>query len=148
MFEIKILKLHVLIFFFFFNFVLQIVKMMIVIIIIFAVCWLPYHIYFLLIHHFPDFMTVPYVQHVYFVIYWLAMSNSMYNPLIYCWMNKKYNFKHKIQKEMTLNDNAKLANYFLLFTFFVFLMFILNKKLISFHFKLVQNIIKAYVATY
>ena len=24
------------------------------------------------------------------MIYWLAMSNSMYNPMIYCYMNQRW----------------------------------------------------------
>ncbi|XP_076327810.1 tachykinin-like peptides receptor 99D [Tachypleus tridentatus] len=68
----------------------KIVKMMIVVVIIFAVCWLPYHIYFLLAHHHPEIISSAYVQHIYLAIYWLAMSNSMYNPIIYCWMNSRF----------------------------------------------------------
>ncbi|XP_015781284.1 tachykinin-like peptides receptor 99D [Tetranychus urticae] len=68
----------------------KIVKMMIVVFVIFAVCWLPYHGYFLLTHHFPEMMEADYVQQIYLIIYWLAMSNSMYNPIIYCWMNSRF----------------------------------------------------------
>merc|ERR1711974_389887 len=32
----------------------------------------------------------PYIQHVYLGFYWLAMSNSMFNPLIYYWMNARF----------------------------------------------------------
>ncbi|GIX80015.1 tachykinin-like peptides receptor 99D [Caerostris darwini] len=64
--------------------------MMIVVVVIFAVCWLPYHVYFLLAHHLPWIITVSNVQHTYLSIYWLAMSNSMYNPIIYCWMNSRF----------------------------------------------------------
>ncbi|GIY60812.1 hypothetical protein CDAR_308041 [Caerostris darwini] len=35
-------------------------------------------------------ITVSNVQHTYLSIYWLAMSNSMYNPIIYCWMNSRF----------------------------------------------------------
>lgn len=39
----------------------------------------------------------PYIQQVYLVIYWLAMANSMFNPLIYYWMNARYDHsKHGI----------------------------------------------------
>lgn len=68
---------------------LQIVKMMIVIVAIFGVCWLPYHLYFLLVHHYPDMRNSVYIQNIYLTIYFLAMSNSMYNPVIYCWMNSR-----------------------------------------------------------
>ncbi|RWS09340.1 tachykinin-like peptides receptor 99D [Dinothrombium tinctorium] len=63
--------------------------MMIVVVLIFAICWLPYHAYFLLTHHFPAIVNFPYTQHIYLSIFWLAMSNSMYNPIIYCWMNSR-----------------------------------------------------------
>ncbi|XP_076317953.1 tachykinin-like peptides receptor 99D [Tachypleus tridentatus] len=68
----------------------KIVKMMIVVVFIFAVCWLPYHIYPLLAHHHREIISYRNVQHIYLGIYWLAMSNSMYNPIIYCWMNSRF----------------------------------------------------------
>lgn len=65
--------------------------MFIVIVTIFGVCWLPYHLYFLYIHR-PnsDLIYAKYVQHLYLICYWLAMSNTMVNPLIYYWMNARY----------------------------------------------------------
>ncbi|CAH1794500.1 unnamed protein product [Owenia fusiformis] len=68
----------------------KIVKMMIVIVAIFAVCWFPMHLYYIIVYHFPDLTLQPFVQHLYLVFYWLAMSNSMYNPLVYCWMNQRF----------------------------------------------------------
>jgi hypothetical protein len=63
--------------------------MMISVLCIFAVCWLPYHIYFILQHHLPEITSVAHAQHIFLALYWLAMSNSMYNPFIYCWMNSR-----------------------------------------------------------
>ncbi|KAG8177128.1 hypothetical protein JTE90_012011 [Oedothorax gibbosus] len=68
----------------------KIVKMMIVVVVIFAVCWLPYHVYFLVAHHLPHITNEAYVQPTYLTIYWLAMSNACYNPFIYCWMNSRF----------------------------------------------------------
>ncbi|CAG9839050.1 unnamed protein product [Diabrotica balteata] len=68
----------------------KVVKMMIVVVTIFAVCWSPYQIYFLLTFYYPTLTLAPYVQELYLFIYWLAMSNSMYNPIIYCWMNARF----------------------------------------------------------
>ncbi|XP_037083938.1 tachykinin-like peptides receptor 99D [Pollicipes pollicipes] len=68
----------------------RVVKMMIVLVVIFAVCWLPYQVYFLVIPAFPELTQQPIVQEVFLGIYWLAMSNSMYNPLIYYWMNSRF----------------------------------------------------------
>ncbi|XP_051156529.1 tachykinin-like peptides receptor 99D [Leptopilina boulardi] len=68
----------------------RVVKMMIVVVVIFAVCWLPFHMYFIITSYLPEITTGPYVQEIYLAIYWLAMSNSMYNPIIYCWMNSRF----------------------------------------------------------
>ncbi|XP_023225865.1 tachykinin-like peptides receptor 86C isoform X1 [Centruroides sculpturatus] len=68
----------------------RVVKMFIVVVLLFAVCWLPYHVYFLYAYHHKDFQYTPYVQPIYLSIYWLAMSNSMYNPIVYYWMNKRF----------------------------------------------------------
>ena len=61
--------------------------MMIVVVLIFAICWLPQHTYFLVSNQYRQLNEQPYIQHVYLIIFWIAMSNSMYNPIIYCWMN-------------------------------------------------------------
>lgn len=63
--------------------------MMMVVCVIFAVCWLPFQIYFIVTSYYPEITNSPYIQEVYLAIYWLAMSNSMYNPMIYCWMNSR-----------------------------------------------------------
>ncbi|XP_066909216.1 tachykinin-like peptides receptor 99D isoform X1 [Halyomorpha halys] len=68
----------------------RVVKMMMVVVAIFAVCWLPFHIYFIITSHMPEIINLPYIQEVYLAIYWLAMSNSMYNPMIYFWMNTRF----------------------------------------------------------
>ncbi|XP_076358917.1 tachykinin-like peptides receptor 99D [Tachypleus tridentatus] len=73
----------------------KIVKMMMVVVLIFAVCWLPYHVYFLLAHDHREITNYKIFQHVYLGIYWLAMSNSMYNPIIYCWMNSRFREEFK-----------------------------------------------------
>ncbi|XP_032513055.2 tachykinin-like peptides receptor 99D isoform X1 [Danaus plexippus] len=68
----------------------RVVKMMIVVVVIFAVCWLPFHVYFVVTSYYPEVVNYPNIQEIYLAIYWLAMSNSMYNPIIYCWMNSKF----------------------------------------------------------
>ncbi|KFB37654.1 AGAP001592-PB-like protein [Anopheles sinensis] len=68
----------------------RVVKMMMIVVIIFAVCWLPFQIYFIITSCYPELTKKPYIQEVYLGIYWLAMSNSMYNPIIYCWMNSRF----------------------------------------------------------
>ena len=73
--------------------------MFIVVVIIFAVCWLPYHIYFIYTYHHKEVVTMPFIQHVYLGFYWLAMANAMFNPLIYYWMNARYTAVYKIPSE-------------------------------------------------
>ncbi|XP_063360190.1 tachykinin-like peptides receptor 99D isoform X4 [Cydia amplana] len=68
----------------------RVVKMMIVVVLIFAVCWLPFHVYFVVTAYYPELTNQEYIQEVYLGIYWLAMSNSMFNPMIYCCMNSKF----------------------------------------------------------
>ncbi|KRX81138.1 Tachykinin-like peptides receptor 99D [Trichinella sp. T6] len=68
----------------------KVVKMLTVVGSLFMVCWLPYHIYFtFLVPLFAemDFLTA---QHVYMSMYWLAMSSTVVNPIIYCWMNSRF----------------------------------------------------------
>ncbi|XP_070502684.1 tachykinin-like peptides receptor 99D isoform X2 [Chironomus tepperi] len=62
----------------------KVVLMMIMVVLIFAVCWLPQNVYFIITSYYPSVTTYPYIQEIYLGIYWLAMSNSMYNPIIYC----------------------------------------------------------------
>ncbi|XP_063066054.1 substance-P receptor-like [Engraulis encrasicolus] len=68
----------------------KVVKMMIVVVCTFALCWLPYHVYFLLYHLYPQVLEEPYIQQVYLAIMWLAMSSTMYNPIIYCLLNDRF----------------------------------------------------------
>ena len=63
--------------------------MFIVVVIIFAVCWFPYHAYFIYTYHHTSLLKKPFIQHVYLGFYWLAMANSVFNPLIYYWMNAR-----------------------------------------------------------
>lgn len=60
------------------------------VVVVFGVCWLPYHVYFLSTYQWPELVNSKSIQHIYLVIYWLAMSNSMLNPIILLLMNKRF----------------------------------------------------------
>ena len=46
-----------------------------------------------------------YIQQIYIVVYLMAMSNSMYNPIIYCLMNARWVFGIAIgQAEVIINS--------------------------------------------
>ncbi|XP_053125907.1 substance-P receptor [Hemicordylus capensis] len=74
----------------------KVVKMMIIVVCTFATCWLPFHIYFLLQHFNASLYEQKYIQQIYLAILWLAMSSTMYNPIIYCCLNDRFRigFKH------------------------------------------------------
>ncbi|XP_042278244.1 tachykinin receptor 1a isoform X2 [Thunnus maccoyii] len=74
----------------------KVVKMMIVVVCTFAICWLPYHVYFLLHQFFPEMFEETFIQQVYLAIMWLAMSSTMYNPIIYCCLNDRKNSRQNI----------------------------------------------------
>ncbi|KAM6977949.1 substance-K receptor [Aplochiton taeniatus] len=74
----------------------KVVKMMVVVVMTFALCWLPYHFYFILGSFKKDIYKQHYIQQVYLSIFWLAMSSTMYNPIIYCCLNQRFRsgFRH------------------------------------------------------
>ncbi|XP_041988935.1 tachykinin-like peptides receptor 86C isoform X2 [Aricia agestis] len=74
----------------------KVVRMFVLVVVVFALCWLPYHAYFVLVYHHPDMTTSPLAQHVYLSFYWLAMANSMFNPLIYYWMSNKFRIYFRV----------------------------------------------------
>ncbi|KAF7495164.1 Tachykinin-like peptides receptor 86C [Sarcoptes scabiei] len=68
----------------------KVVQMLIFVVVVFAVCWLPYHIYFITTYQWPHLTTVKGIQHIFLAIYWLAMSNSLLNPIILLMMNNRF----------------------------------------------------------
>ncbi|NXB62546.1 NK1R protein, partial [Struthidea cinerea] len=74
----------------------KVVKMMIIVVCTFALCWLPYHVYFTLQYLRPEWYLRRFIQQVYLAVMWLAMSSTMYNPIIYCCLNDRFRlgFKH------------------------------------------------------
>ncbi|CAH1635702.1 unnamed protein product [Spodoptera littoralis] len=68
----------------------KVVRMFVLVVMVFALCWLPYHAYFVLTYHYQSLASAPFAQHIYLFFYWLAMANSMFNPLIYYWMSNKF----------------------------------------------------------
>lgn len=65
----------------------RVVRMFIIVVVMFGICWLPYHVYFLVQAH---LYKAEYVQHLYLAFYWLAMSSTMYSPIIYFRMNSRF----------------------------------------------------------
>ncbi|XP_062864689.1 tachykinin receptor 3-like [Trichomycterus rosablanca] len=68
----------------------KVVKMMIVVVLTFAICWLPYHVYFIVTGLNKQLNKRKSIQQVYLSVLWLAMSSTMYNPIIYCCLNNRF----------------------------------------------------------
>ncbi|XP_021562175.1 substance-K receptor [Carlito syrichta] len=66
------------------------VKTMVLVVVTFAICWLPYHLYFILGSFQKDIYCHKFIQQVYLALFWLAMSSTMYNPIIYCCLNHRF----------------------------------------------------------
>lgn len=64
--------------------------MMMTVVIIYGVCWLPLHTITLVGEYHPSIYTFQYIQPIWIMCHWLAMSNSCYNPIVYCWMNVRF----------------------------------------------------------
>ncbi|CAM1331981.1 Uncharacterised protein g10733 [Pycnogonum litorale] len=68
----------------------RVVKMFIVVVALFAFCWLPYHFCFIYGHYDKTIFMYDAMQHLFLGFYMLAMSNTVYNPIIYYWMNPRF----------------------------------------------------------
>ncbi|XP_016340344.1 neuromedin-K receptor [Sinocyclocheilus anshuiensis] len=68
----------------------KVVKMMVIVVVTFAICWLPYHVYFIVTSFNRKLKRIKSIQQVYLSVLWLSMSSSMYNPIIYCCLNSRF----------------------------------------------------------
>ncbi|XP_027018283.2 neuromedin-K receptor [Tachysurus fulvidraco] len=68
----------------------KVVKMMMVVVGTFALCWLPYHVYFIITGLYSNISRWKFIQQVYLAVLWLAMSSTVYNPIIYCCLNSRF----------------------------------------------------------
>ncbi|XP_065131761.1 neuromedin-K receptor [Paramisgurnus dabryanus] len=68
----------------------KVVKMMVIVVVTFAICWFPYHVYFIVTGLKRELNKWKGIQQVYLSVLWLSMSSSMYNPIIYCCLNSRF----------------------------------------------------------
>lgn len=66
--------------------------MLVIVVIMFGVCWLPLHTFFLMMDFNPQLTKAnkQLVTVIYYAVFWLAMSNSCANPVIYGFTNDSF----------------------------------------------------------
>lgn len=60
------------------------------VVLLFALCYLPIHSFNILQEVYENVLYYRYIKLVYLTVLLAAMSNCVYNPFIYCWMNAKF----------------------------------------------------------
>ena len=79
----------------------QVIKMLMVVVILFAVCWLPLHLFNIILDFVPQLRNEDQpeassiVVAVYTTVHWVAMSNSFVNPIIYCFLNDSFRVRRR-----------------------------------------------------
>ncbi|OXA53231.1 Tachykinin-like peptide receptor 86C [Folsomia candida] len=68
----------------------KVVRMFILVVVTFAICWLPYHGYFIYMHIDKTVIYKKWIQHLYLSFFFLAMSQSAINPIIVIGMNSRF----------------------------------------------------------
>jgi len=71
--------------------------MLVLVVIAFAICWAPWQTYFLAAIIHPPVNHWKYINIMFFVFHWLAMSNSCYNPCIYGIFSEKFKREFRVR---------------------------------------------------
>ena len=76
--------------------------MLVVLVAAFGVCWLPLHVFTIVIDLAPELLDIRTAaqERLFFIIFyschWLAMANSVSNPIIYCFLNDRFQVYNRI----------------------------------------------------
>ncbi|KAG8181221.1 hypothetical protein JTE90_002903 [Oedothorax gibbosus] len=100
------------------------IKMLIFVVILFALCWMPLNLFYLLqqfdVNDFINRSSTTRTT-IFFICHWLAMSSVCYNPFIYCCLNENFrsgaascifcitNFVRKINTSLMRGGITELA---------------------------------------
>lgn len=66
------------------------IKLLVTVVVVFALCWMPLNLYHLLTNFHPDVQSFRFDSTTFFVLHWIAISSSCYNPFVYCWLNETF----------------------------------------------------------
>ncbi|KAJ8318278.1 hypothetical protein KUTeg_003369 [Tegillarca granosa] len=75
---------------------IKIVKMLVIVVTVFGLCWLPIHVFTLVIDYNPHLLQYDtqydamFFMALFLSVHWLAMSNSFANPIIYGFTNESF----------------------------------------------------------
>ncbi|XP_050095735.1 neuromedin-K receptor-like [Anopheles aquasalis] len=86
----------------------KVIKMLIIVVALFGVCWFPLQLYNILHVTVPEINEYRFINIIWFVCDWLAMSNSCYNPFIYGIYNEK--FKREFRKRYPFKRGQSFAH--------------------------------------
>ena len=67
--------------------------MLVIVVAMFGICWLPLHLFTLVLDFYPEVMHTVDIQiltSLFICCHWLAMSNSFANPIIYGFTNESF----------------------------------------------------------
>ncbi|XP_077863712.1 QRFP-like peptide receptor [Saccoglossus kowalevskii] len=68
----------------------KVIKMLVVVLLMFALCWIPLHIFNIIQRVHRDLKQHEIIRAVNAILLWIAMSNSFVNPIIYSFMNDSF----------------------------------------------------------
>ncbi|XP_021357145.1 prolactin-releasing peptide receptor-like [Mizuhopecten yessoensis] len=75
---------------------IKVLKMLILVVLMFGICWLPLHVFIMVVNFNPEILRYKSADEehfylgMYLAIHWLAMSNSFANPFIYGFFNESF----------------------------------------------------------
>ena len=79
--------------------------MLVFVVALFAICWLPLHVFILVLDFNPQLYPLdqPEARNffiaIYYTVHWLAMSNSFVNPIIYGFLNDSFRVCHSVYRQ-------------------------------------------------
>ena len=70
----------------------RVLRMLMLIFALFALSWLPLHTFFIFQSFHEEIIMANFeiAERVYWVIHWMATSNSFQNPIVYCFLDEKF----------------------------------------------------------